>query len=212
MTFALPLYLPWIAAALLPWILHLFLFRKAEDIRFPSLFFLKQCYGWSNRLKLNKLLLLLTRSALILYFILAILDPYVRKSSSAAGTAAQSGPVILVLDDRPAMRMKLMARNDSLFDAYRQAVLDDLDRRPLGTEVAAVTLSELAVPASIRFVSPRQAAGNIQMSAVQTLEPAVEYNLKLAIDRFPGKILFFSPFQLNLWDPKLERVGPVPAC
>lgn len=212
MIFSLPSFLPWLVAALLPWVLHLFLFRKAETVYFPSLYFLKQCYGWSSRLKLRRLLLLLTRSALILYFILGMLDPRVERAASTALNTPGSGPVLLVLDDRPAMRMKLMARPDSLFDAYRQSVLDDLERRPQAQPVAAVSLSELSVLSSVRFVSPREAAGKIRAAAVQTLNPPVQENLRFALDRFHTPLLFFSPFQMDIRDPKLERVGPALPC
>ncbi len=212
MIFSLPSLLPWLAAALLPWVLHLFLFRKAETVYFPSLYFLRQCYGWSSRLKLRRLLLLLTRSALILYFILGMLDPRVERAASTALNTQGSGPVILVLDDRPAMRMKLLARPDSLFDAYRQSLLDDLDRRPQSQQVAAVSLSELSVLSSIRFATPREAAGKIRTASVQTLNPSVEENLRFAMNRFHVPLLFFSPFRMDLRDPKLARVGPALPC
>lgn len=211
MIFSLPSLVPFIAAALLPWILHLFLFRKAETLRFPSLFFLKQCYGWSSRLKLHKLLLLLTRSALILYFILAMLDPRIERASTA-GLPAVHSPTLLVLDDRPAMKMKLLARPDSLFDVYKQAAIADLERRSLSQEIAAVSLSELAVLSSIRFVSPRQAAAALRNASVQTLTPAAEQNIRLALDRFAARVLFYSPFQIHLRDPRFERLGPTIPC
>lgn len=212
MIFSLPSLFPWLAAAILPWVLHLFLFRKAETLYFPSLFFLKRCYGWSSRLKLRRLLLLLTRSALLLYFILGMLDPRVERAASDSRISRTAGPVLVVLDDRPAMRMKLLARSDSLFDVYRQAVMDDLERRFQTQDIAAVPLSELSLRSSIRMGSPRDAAGKIRGASVQTLTSPVEENLRFAIDRFHAQVLFYSPFQIDLRNPKLARVGPSIPC
>lgn len=212
MIFSIPTFLPWLAAALLPWVLHLFLFRKAEPQRFPSLFFLKQCYGWSTRIKLRRLLLLLTRSALILYFILGMLDPRVERAVSTAPQSRAGGTVLLVLDDRPEMRMKLLARPESLFDVYRQSLLEDLEKRPNSQEIAAIPLSDLSVLSSVKFTSPREAAAKIRNASVQTLAAPAEENLRFALERFQTTLLFFSPFQLDLRNPALARVGPASPC
>ncbi|OGH59154.1 MAG: hypothetical protein A3G34_02395 [Candidatus Lindowbacteria bacterium RIFCSPLOWO2_12_FULL_62_27] len=212
MIFSFPTLLPWLAVALLPWVLHLFLFRRAESLYFPSLFFLKQCHGWSTRLQLRRLLLLLTRSALILYFILGMLDPRMERAASTNEGRRAAGPVLFILDDRPAMRMKLLARTETLFDSYRQAALEELARRSESQEVAAISLSDLALRSPIRFGSPRDAAAKIRNASIQSLTPEVVANLRFALDRVHAQVLFYSPFHLALKDPDLSRVGPAPAC
>ncbi len=212
MHFLLSSYIPWIAAALLPWLLHLFLFRKADTLYFPSLYFLKQCSGWSTRFKLRQFLLLLTRSALILYLILSFLGPRLEQSASLVGGSAASESALLVLDDRPAMRIKLLARSESLMDVYRAAALADLDRRPASQDIAVAALSELAVPASVRFGSREAAVGKIQSIVTHTLTPPADDYLRTAMDRFKVKILFYSPFRLDFQNPKVARVGPSLPC
>ncbi len=207
MIFSFPTFLPWIAAAFLPWILHLFLFRKAETLRFPSLYFLKQCYGWSNRLKWQRLLLLLTRSALMLYFILGLLGPSFERAAVPSGSAV-NGSILFVLDDRPAMKMNVMAKSESFFEKYRQALIEELEHRPHTQEVAAVPLSDLAVPASIRFDSPRTAIAKIRTAAVYSLAVPAEEYLRTSSERLRCTVLFFSPFRLDIKDPKILRVGP----
>lgn len=219
MYFSLSTFLPWMAVAFLPWVLHLFLFRKARTIEFPSLYFLERCSGWSNRLKLHRFLLLLTRTSLILYFVLAMLDPQVRGVAGGAGTSGRvedgsqgARSVVLVLDDRPAMRMKCMAQTATLFDVYRKAMLDDLGRRPLTQEVAAVTLSELSVPSGIRFGPARQAASRLRGVVPQSITPPAEELLHVALERFNVPVIFFSPFRADVREAGFRRAGPTVAC
>ncbi|MBI4177930.1 BatA domain-containing protein [bacterium] len=207
MNFGVPALLPWIGLLALPWILHLFLFRKSKTLLFPSVFFLKRCVGWSRRLKLRRLLLLLTRSALILYFVLSVLDPRIERAASSVS----AGPALIVLDDRPAMRMKLLAKSESFLQLYRSAAVEELNRRPPESVLGVSVLSELALSGSAGHVSPGNSAATLRNAATYPLDFPAEPLLRSAAARIPpgARIIFFSPFQLNLQDPNIVRTGPV---
>ncbi|MEX2117348.1 MAG: BatA domain-containing protein [Bacteroidota bacterium] len=100
MTFLNPLMLAALAAAAIPVILHLINLRKLRTIEFSSLTFLKELQKTTiRRLKLRQLLLLILRTLLILFLVLAFARPtYQGSFAEGMGPKARATAVILIDD------------------------------------------------------------------------------------------------------------------
>lgn len=142
MTFLNPLLLFGLAAAAIPLILHLLNLRKLRTIEFSTLSFLKELQRTSiRRLKLRQILLLIVRTALIVFIVLAFARPALRGSMLGTIGSHAHTSVVIIFDDSFSM-----AVSDDRGERYRQAkaaanqileLLKDAD------EVAVLRLSDL---------------------------------------------------------------------
>ncbi|MEX2189875.1 MAG: BatA domain-containing protein [Bacteroidota bacterium] len=100
MTFLNPLMLAALAAAAIPVILHLINLRRLRTIEFSSLTFLKELQKTTiRRLKLRQLLLLILRTLLVLFLVMAFARPTLKGSfAEGMGPKARATAVILIDD------------------------------------------------------------------------------------------------------------------
>ncbi|MBK9249219.1 MAG: BatA domain-containing protein [Ignavibacteria bacterium] len=97
MTFLNPLVLLGLAAAAIPVLLHLLNLRKLKTIEFSSLRFLKELQKTKiRRLKLRQIILLILRTMIIIFSVLAFSRPAVKSSLPGLGTHAKTSVVILL--------------------------------------------------------------------------------------------------------------------
>lgn len=97
MTFLNPLVLLGLVASSVPLLLHLFSIRKSKPIEFSSLRFLKELQKTSiKKLKVKRLLLLLLRTLLITFIVLAFARPTIQSSLPVLGTHAKTSAVIII--------------------------------------------------------------------------------------------------------------------
>jgi len=100
--FANPLLLAAAAAAAVPVVLHLIYRKRAQEIPFSSLKFLKSSLKrTAHRKRLQELLLLAIRVALILGLVLALARPILGAAGASGGRSKAS--IVLVLDDSGSM-------------------------------------------------------------------------------------------------------------
>lgn len=100
MTFLNPLLLFGLAAAAIPVILHLLNLRKLRTIDFSTLTFLKELQqSRIRRLKLRQILLLIIRTLMVAFLVLAFARPALRGSLPAGFGTAAGSTVAIVLDD-----------------------------------------------------------------------------------------------------------------
>lgn len=117
--FASPAFLPALALALLPLIIHLVSRRIARDQRFAALeFVLRATKRRSRHIRLRQLLLLLLRTLLIAAAVLAMSQPQL-VPKTLPSQKPQGHSLIICLDASASMQARSPDSDDSLFDLAR---------------------------------------------------------------------------------------------
>lgn len=180
MTFLNPLVLIGLAAASIPLILHLLNLRKPRTIEFSTLAFLKELQQTSiRRLKLRQILLLILRTALIVFIVLAFARPALRGSLlGTIGTHAHTS-VVLLLDDTFSM-----AATDEHGNLFRQAKAKALQLVNLlneGDEVYLQRFSEFTHPTNSTMTHDfATMMSAIDESRITASSASLEQGLRLA--------------------------------
>jgi len=144
MTFLAPWFLLGLAALAVPLILHLRRSRRAEKIVFSTTqFFDKQFIRSARRARIQDLLLLALRLALLLFFVVALAQPLLRTPGLAGLLGFGNGrQVVLVLDDSASMTAA--GPHGVRFDRARDAALRVVDElSPAAGDKATVVLAGL---------------------------------------------------------------------
>jgi hypothetical protein len=97
MTFLNPLVLLGLAAAAIPVLLHLLNLRKLKTIEFSTLRFLKELQKTKiRRIKLRQIILLILRTLIVVFAVLAFSRPAVKSTLPGLGTHAKTSVIILL--------------------------------------------------------------------------------------------------------------------
>jgi hypothetical protein len=145
MTFLNPLVLFGLAAAAIPILIHLLNLRKLKVVEFSSLRFLKELQRTRvRRLKLRQWLILLLRTLLVVFLILAFSRPAFKGTFAGIGGGQAASTVVILLDDSPSMGL----RNDHgrLFDQAKDAAAQLLSMTVPTDQVFLFRLSDLFDP------------------------------------------------------------------
>ncbi|MBA4313136.1 MAG: hypothetical protein C0417_10965 [Chlorobiaceae bacterium] len=142
MTFLNPLFLIGLVAAVVPIIIHFLNLRKLKIIEFSTLSFLKELQQTKiKRLKLKQILLLIIRTLIIIFIVLAFARPAMRSYFlGTIGTNAHS-TIIIILDDSFSMARR--DANGELFAQAKQSALSIMNIIKDGDETYFLRLSEL---------------------------------------------------------------------
>lgn len=145
MTFLNPLYLIALTAAAIPILLHLLNLRRLRVVEFSTLAFLKELQrSRIRRLKLKQWLLLLLRTLVIVFIVLAFTRPALRSAMDfLPGTAARNS-VVIVLDD--SYSMQVSDEGGRFLAQARARALAVCDLLGPGDEAALVRTSEAGAP------------------------------------------------------------------
>ena len=142
MTFLNPLALFGLLAVAIPILLHILNLRKLRTIEFSTLSFLKELQRTRiRRFRIRQLLLLILRTLLIVFAVLALTRPTLRGPLTGfTGTQARTSAVILI-DDTPSMN----ASNErgELFQQAKAAGRTVLANLAEGDEVSVIRLSSV---------------------------------------------------------------------
>lgn len=146
---------PWmllgLAAAAIPILLHLLHLRKLRTIEFSTLRFLQQLQRTQvRRLKLQQWLLLLLRTAVVVFAVLAFARPVIPTPSLVLGSQVRSS-IVIILDNSPSMDVR-DERGNRFRWAIRQAE-QILNALKSGDEVALVTPSAILQSKSVALTT-----------------------------------------------------------
>lgn len=204
MTFLNPFILFGLAAAAIPIVLHLFNLRRLRTIEFSTLTFLKELQKTKiRRLKIRQILLLILRTLLIVFLVLAFSRPTLRGSIiGSLGTHAKT-TAVLIIDDSYSM-----TATDEKGDVLKQAkhaAIGVIDLLKDGDEVFLIKLSDINAatstegqPASRDFSLLRGTINEIRPSFIhRKIEDALRYSAKLLArsSNFNKEVYVFSDFQ-----------------
>lgn len=140
MQFLNPLVLLALAAAAVPVLLHLLQKRKLRPVEFSTIRFLKEIQKTTVRtIKLRQILLLILRTLIITFIVLAFARPALRGTIGGLGTHAHT-TVVILLDNS----MSMDARNarGQVFAEAQQAALQIAGMLEEGDNVSLVRLAE----------------------------------------------------------------------
>jgi hypothetical protein len=195
MTFLNPLALFGLAAAAIPILIHLLNIRKLRVVEFSSLRFLKELQKTRmRRLKLRQWLVLLFRTLLIVFLILAFSRPAIKGSLASIGGGRAASSLVILLDDSPTMGM----RNDhgELFqqgkDALAQLMTTTTSADEIHLEILSDSIGRDTPSLPISPSSLAKGVGGMSVSRVsRPYLPYVARGLKtLAASRNANKELF----------------------
>lgn len=142
MTFLNPLVLFGLVAAAIPLILHLLNLRKLRTIEFSTLAFLKELQQTKiRRLKLRQLLLLIVRTLLLIFIILAFARPALRGSFLPGFGAQAHSTVVFILDD--SFSMTAGDEHGEYFKQAKESAGRLIDLLKDGDEAFLLRLSDL---------------------------------------------------------------------
>ncbi len=211
MTFLNPLFLFGLFAAAIPIVIHLLNLRKIRTIEFSTLAFLKELERTQiRRIKLRQLILLILRTLLIIFIVLAFARPALRGTGGLIGIDARSTAAI-IFDNSASMQIY-----DEHGSLYRQAMsrsLDILDLARDGDHLILIRQSDLPeattnLPSAdrdrfgelIRLSSPAAAHRSFH-DALQTARRLLEYTPHLN-----KELYIISDMQASHWreDNKVE--------
>ncbi|MDB5032839.1 MAG: hypothetical protein JWQ98_80 [Chlorobi bacterium] len=141
MTFLNPFLLVAMAAAAVPLLLHLLNLRKLRTVEFSSLRFLKELQKTRIRkLKLKQILLLILRTALVIFAVLAFARPALRGSAGLPGARAATTAVILIDNS---FSMDVRDERGSRFRQAQQAALDLVDLLQENDDAYLIPMTDL---------------------------------------------------------------------
>lgn len=141
MQFLNPLVLIALAAASVPLLLHLLQRRKLKPIPFSTLRFLKELQKTTvRRFKLRQLLLLILRTLIITFVVLAFARPALRGTIGGFGAHAHS-TVVILLDN--SLSMDARDANGQIFESARTTVSQIAGLLEEGDNAALVRLAEV---------------------------------------------------------------------
>ena len=140
MSFLNPFVLVALAAASIPFLLHLLNLRKLRRVEFSSLRFLKELQKTKVRkVKLKQILLLILRTALIVFAVLAFARPVLQGTSGLPGARA-TATAIIIIDNS----MSMMMRDDQgeRFKQAKDAAVDLLEELEEGDVAGIIPLTD----------------------------------------------------------------------
>lgn len=183
MTFLNPFVLFGLIAAAIPVLLHLLNLRKLRTIEFSTLSFLKELQQTKiRRLKLRQLLLLIVRTLLVIFIVLAFARPALRGTILGSIATHAHSTIVLILDD--SFSMTASDEYGDLFKQAKEAAGKVIELLKEGDEAFLVKLSDLpqatVEPATHDFNALRRVVNESQISSVRRpLEDAFRVSSRL---------------------------------
>lgn len=142
MTFLNPLALLGLIAAVVPVIIHLLNLRKLKTIEFSTLNFLKELQqSQIRRLKLRQLLLLIIRTLIIIFIVLAFSRPALKGTIPGKIAQHAASTIVLIFDD--SFSMSVRDENGEYFKQAKDFALSIIELANVGDELYLIKLSEL---------------------------------------------------------------------
>lgn len=142
MTFLNPLVLVGLAAAAIPVLLHLLNLRKLRTIEFSTLTFLKELQQTRiRRLKLRQILLLIIRTLLVVFIVLAFARPALRGTILGTIGANARSTIVFIVDD--SFSQTASDEHGERMKQVKDATLKLIDLMKEGDEAFLIKLSDL---------------------------------------------------------------------
>jgi hypothetical protein len=215
MTFIHGYLLAGLLLAGVPVLLHLIMRQKPRHLQFPAFRFLRQRHLINRRkLRLQHLLLLLLRMAVIAALCLALARPRVAAERVAA-LFSNERPVaaVLIFDTSPSMEYNAAGR--TRLEEAKQRASELLDEMDAGSQIALLDSADDAGEGGPEWLSPALAQTRLDSLRIRPANAAVNRQLDRAVrmlekigegeDPPPRFLYLFSDRARASWDP---HAGP----
>ncbi|MDI6780271.1 MAG: BatA domain-containing protein [Bacteroidota bacterium] len=213
MTFLNPLVLFGLLAAAIPLILHLLNLRKLKTIEFSTLAFLKELQQTKiRRFKLKQWLLLVIRTLIIIFIVLAFSRPAVRGTVLGGIGSHAHSTIILILDD--SFSMSVQDEQGEFFKQAKETALKIINLLKDGDEVLLIKLSNVESQEQIPshdFDIVRTTINESKISEIRNgLEPALRIASKLISQSKNAnkEVYLVSDFQKTLIEKIKKDLAP----
>ncbi|MDA3843860.1 MAG: BatA domain-containing protein [Candidatus Kapabacteria bacterium] len=141
MNFINPAVLTGLAAASIPLILHLLNLRRLKTVEFSTLRFLKELQKTKiRRLKLKQILLLILRTLIIFFIVMAFARPVIEGSLPLAGQYAKTSAIILIDNS---FSNDMSDEFGNRFNQAKNAAVSILDGLKDGDEAAIIKMTDI---------------------------------------------------------------------
>jgi hypothetical protein len=138
MTWVSPVFLAALVAAAGPLIIHLLNKRRHRVIEWAAMDFLREALHRNKRMmEIRDLLLLLLRTLAIIFFVLAMAQPYFLSDETGA---YQGGPVHAVIVVDNSLSMGYLQLDRPLLDVAREKAKEFVEKLPKGSEISIIPL------------------------------------------------------------------------
>lgn len=142
MTFLNPFVLIGLLAASIPIIIHLLNLRRLKVIEFSSIQFLKEMQkNKMRKLKIKQILLLILRTLVIIFLVLAFSRPTIREVNLAGLGSEVKNTIIIIIDDTPSM--SVADKRGEYFLQAKKIASQILEASEEGDEIYLLKFSEL---------------------------------------------------------------------
>lgn len=178
MNFLNPFVLFGLIAASIPIILHLLNLRKLRTVEFSSIKFLKELQkSQIRKLKIRQILLLVLRTLLIIFIVLAFSRPVIKGTLPGMTNYAQTSAVILI-DNSPSMNYSDEFGNR--FNYAKRTARKLIEQFRSGDEVAVIPMSNLKELGNYNFTRDLQNLKE-QINRINISYSVADFNKTLAI-------------------------------
>lgn len=178
MNFLNPFVLFGLIAASIPIILHLLNLRKLRTVEFSSIKFLKELQkSQIRKLKIRQILLLILRTLLIIFIVLAFSRPVIKGTLPGMTNYAQTSAVILI-DNSPSMNYSDEFGNR--FNYAKRTARKLIEQFRSGDEVALVPMSNLKELSNYNFTRDLQNLKE-QINRINISYSVADFNKTLVI-------------------------------
>lgn len=199
-TFLNSIFLAGLVAAALPILIHLFSRRRAKEVRFPSVEFLREAARKKvRRLQLRQLLLLILRVLIVSFFALAMARPAFRAGAGMLGRG--SSTVAVILDNSFSMGAADPALNVPAAGSSEEGTVYQTAKRRSGEVISLMhegdrgVLVLAATPVRLPFQSPIADLSLLRQEIDRSPLEATRADLPQAIERVAA--VFASSKTLN---------------
>lgn len=134
MVFLNPSILLGLLAAAIPILIHILNFRKLQKVEFSTLSFLKELQKSKiKKIKLKQWLLLLLRTLIIIFIILAFARPTLENVNIAGSTSAAKSSTLFILDN--SFSMSYVGDDGSYFNKGKKIIKDIISKMEEGDDI-----------------------------------------------------------------------------
>ncbi len=214
MSFLYTIFLPALAAAAIPVLLHFFSRQRLPIIDFSSLeFLLKLQKRQARRVQLRQIILLILRTLALLSLVMAFMRPAL-KSDAATGGTASSTEMVIILDD--ALTASAETRSGTIFQMEIDYLESYLQLVGSNDRVTILRSSDPSAPITHAGPEVEIIFAELKDRLPQQFKPKFTYCLAYAdsifrkTERFNRELIILSPFYGGSFDtisvPTFENV------
>ncbi len=181
MNFLNPLVLFGLIAASIPLILHLLNLRKMKKVEFSSLKFLKELQkSQIRKFKIKQILLLIIRTLLIIFIVLAFARPTINSALPFFQTYSKSSNIIIIDNS---FSMDISDENGNRLKQAKLLAQKIVNSVGDGDEVSIIEMTTLENPSSFTFSRSKDVlVSNINKLQISTVKADLNKSLKIAAE------------------------------